>query len=189
MKKGLKFTILFIILLWGIRGIDILLPIDFSRYGILPRTKEGLLGIIFSPLIHANLTHLISNTIPLFILMLTLFIFYKSKTISIIILSILFGGILVWTFARNAFHIGASGLVNSIAAFLITGGIVRRDLKSLIIAIVIISIYGGTMIWGILPVKSWVSWEGHLFHIIAGIVLAYFYRNIEIERNDKGTEF
>ena len=107
-------------------------------------------------------------------------IFYKNVAPKIVILSILGGGILVWIFARSSYHVGASGLIYSLAAFLIANGFFRKNFKSIVIAVAIVIFYGG-LFWGIFPTKVRISWEGHLFGAIAGIILAYIFKNEELD--------
>lgn len=166
-------VLIFIGVLWGIKLIDAIIPFDFAQLGIVPRTFKGLLGILFAPFLHANFFHLLSNTIPTFVLLLVLLSFYKKEAPIVILLSILMGGALVWIFGRSASHVGISGLIYSMAAFLITAGFLKKDIKSLLLSIVIIILYGG-LIWGIFPGRFWVSWEGHFFGAVVGVSLAFF---------------
>ncbi|MEA3444202.1 MAG: rhomboid family intramembrane serine protease [Bacteroidota bacterium] len=171
-KKSFKFILYFVGLMWAVWLIDLVLPYEFARLGIRPRSFSGLIGIVFAPIIHANFLHLLSNTFPIIVLLLALFIYDEKKAVTTILLSVLLGGILVWTFAREAFHVGASGLIYSLAAYLIASAFFRFDFKSFIIALIIFIFYGG-LIWGIFPTRSWVSFEGHLFGAIAGIFIAW----------------
>lgn len=174
--KGIKNVILFIVFIWLIFFINVFLSLDLYRFGIIPRQINGLYGIIASPLLHANLYHLIANTVPLFILMITLVIFYKRIAGEVIVMIIFIGNALVWLFARPSVHIGASGLIYGIAGFLFFIGLFHKSFKSLIIAIIIAFFYGG-LIWGVMPFNPYISWEGHLFGAVAGLILAYGYRN------------
>lgn len=173
LKGTFLYVLVFIGLLWGIKIIDILIPFDFTQFGIVPRTMKGLTGIIFAPLLHANIFHLISNTIPAFVLLLVLYSFYKKEAFIVILLSVIIGGGLVWVFGRSASHVGISGLIYSLAAFLITAGFIKKDIKSLLISVVIIAIYGG-LIWGVFPGRFWISWESHFFGALVGVFLASY---------------
>jgi membrane associated rhomboid family serine protease len=173
--SSIKKALLLFCLLWFVYLVDFKFGLGLSRFGILPRTKTGLIGIAASPFLHANLYHIVSNTVTLFFLSLTLWSFYPRIASRVIILSIIIGGSLVWVFARQSVHIGASGLIYSIAAFLVAMGLFHRSFRSLLIAIFIAFFYGG-LIWGVFPSNPRISWEGHLFGGIAGIVLAYSYR-------------
>lgn len=171
-KKRITIVLVFVLILWTIKVIDTILPYDLCQLGIVPRSIRGLVGIILAPFLHANYFHLISNTIPTFVLLLALLSFYKKHALTVIIGSVLLGGVLVWIFGRTASHVGISGLIYSLAAFLIMAGIFKKDIKSLLISLLIIILYGG-LIWGILPGRFWISWEGHLFGALAGVIIAY----------------
>ena len=180
LKKKLKYSLYFIAVLWLIWLIDLILPFQLSHLGILPRSAKGIVGIFFAPFLHANFYHLISNTLPLFFLMLTVLVFYEKIALKVIVLSILIGGIMVWIFGRPNYHIGVSGLIYSLAAFLIANGFFRKNFKAIVIAVGIIIFYSG-LFWGMFPTHFWISWEGHLFGAIAGLFLAYLYKNDELE--------
>ena len=154
--RGLKSTILFIIVIWGVFLSNKYLQLGLNNYGITPHTKIGLIGIFLSPFLHANLFHIVSNTIPLFVLTLLTIIFYKRISASVIIFSIILSGTLVWMFARPATHIGASSLIYALASFLFFMGLFHRSFLSLIIATAIAFIYGG-LIWGIFPSNPYIS--------------------------------
>jgi len=166
----------FIIVLWLIKLYEIEFNLDFSSWGLLPHSLRGLRGIFFSPLIHANLEHLIANTIPLFILTFTLFFFYRKSSYSIFILIYLFSGFFVWIGGRDALHIGVSGVIYGLAAFLFLSGIISFNIRLLTIAMIVSLVYGG-MFWGIFPVKPDISWESHLWGGISGLGFAVLYRN------------
>lgn len=172
MTKNVRYVLLFIAVLWGVRIIDSVLPIDLCQFGIIPRHFVGLLGLVFAPFLHANYFHLISNTVPIFVLLLILVSFYPKDALMVIVESALIGGGLVWLFGRPASHVGVSGLIYSLAAFLIAAGIYKKDTKSLVISIGVLLVYGG-LIWGIFPGRYWISWEGHLFGALAGGLVAY----------------
>jgi len=101
-----------------------------------------------------------------------LFTFYEKHALEVIIESVLLGGILVWIFGRSASHIGISGLIYSLAAFLIMAGLLKKDIKSLLVSVLILFLYGG-LIWGVFPGRFWISWEGHLFGAAAGVLIAF----------------
>lgn len=165
----------FIVVLWLVKLFEIEFQFDFSIWGILPLTVRGLRGILFSPLIHANLEHLIANTLPLFILTFSLFFFYRKYSYTIFVFIYLFSGLFVWLGGREALHIGASGVIYGLAAFLFISGIISFNIRLLTISLVVSLVYGG-MFWGIFPIKPEISWESHLWGGISGLVLAILYR-------------
>jgi len=164
-----------IVVLWLVKLFEFEFDLDFSTWGVLPHDIRGLRGIIFSPLIHASFTHLIANTIPLFILTFSLFFFYRKSSYAIFILIYLFSGIFVWLGGREALHIGASGLIYGLAAFLFMSGIISFNIRLLTISMIVSLVYGG-MFWGIFPLKPEISWESHLWGGVSGFGLAFFYR-------------
>ena len=168
----------FPVVLWVVHLFFYFLSTDFTRLGLLPRTPVGLLGIITSPLIHADFSHLISNTIPLLILGWIIFNFYPKVSYLLFFFVYFMTGILVWIFARQVYHIGASGIVYGFVSFLFFSGIFRRDNKSIALALVITFLYGG-LVWGILPGLEGISWESHLFGGISGLLAAYMFRKID----------
>jgi len=163
-------------LIWMVFIADMIIPADFNRFGIFPRTISGLYGIPLSPFLHANIQHILSNSLPLFFLTFTLLVFYERIAFQVWVFSAITGGLLVWVFARQAIHIGASGVIFSLISFLIASGIFRRSFISIIISLVILLFYGGA-IWGVLPTQPGVSWEAHLFGFLSGIFFAYVYKD------------
>ncbi len=172
MKNALQKSAIFVVIIWAVYLIDSIFNLGVVSFGgILPRSISSLKGVLLSCFVHANLYHIISNTVPLFILLTILFSFYGKNSIRTIFLITIIGGIGVWIFARNSYHVGASGLIYGLVTFLITKGIVIKKFKPLIIAVIVAFSYGG-LIWGVFPTYSFVSWEGHLFGAIAGVVVA-----------------
>ena len=166
-----KYIIQFIICIYIIFVVSVFIPI--TQFGIIPRTSWGLIGILTSPFLHGGIRHLISNTLPLIALLIILNYFYKQKALSVITFTIIIGGFFVWLFARNANHIGASGLIYGLAAFLIANGFIEKKFVPILISIGVIFLYGG-LIWGVFPsTYGRVSWESHLFGAIAGILIAF----------------
>ncbi len=184
---ALKVSLVFVGLIWFVYVIDLIIPYDFSYAGIKPRSLSGLKGIVLSPFIHASLIHIISNTLPLFVLLFILFLFYKRWSWLIIFLSIIFTGIAVWLVARSNFHVGASGLIYALAAFLVTTGIYLRSVKAILISVFVIIAYGG-LIWGVMPSRPWVSWESHLFGAVAGVLIAFLLHKTIRKRREEEKE-
>jgi membrane associated rhomboid family serine protease len=170
--------LLFPFVLWFVHLLSLLFSADLSKLGLLPRNFVGLLGIFTSPLIHADFSHLISNTIPLIVLGYIVFSFYPKVSYILFIFIYFFTGLLVWIFARQVFHIGASGVVYGFVSFLFFSGIFRRDNTSISLALVITFLYGG-LVWGMIPGWKGISWESHLFGAITGLTAAYLFRKID----------
>ncbi|MDL1887428.1 rhomboid family intramembrane serine protease [Ignavibacteria bacterium CHB1] len=171
-------TSLFIMVLWFVRVFEFVTGAQLFYFGIFPGKITGLIGIITSPVIHASFSHLISNSGGLFFSMLTTIYLYRQsayKTISIIwVLS----GIIIWIFGREAYHIGASGVVYGLMSFLFFSGIFRRDKRSIALSLVVIFLYG-SMIWGLFPVDVTISNEAHIAGAIIGLACAFGFRKLD----------
>ncbi len=175
---SLVFPVLFLIVIWMVKISEILLDIDFVFLGIYPLKAKGLVGIITAPLIHSDIGHLIANSIPILILGTGLFYFYNKIAYKVFFLSYFITNIWIWFGARQAYHIGASGLVYSFAAFLFFSGIIRKNVKLVAISLLVVFLYG-SMIWGVLPIQPHISWESHLLGAIAGMILAIYYKDMD----------
>jgi len=174
--KSLLIPGAFVMLLWIILIIQKTFDLNSAYwFGLYPRSLSGLIGIITSPLIHAGFAHLFSNTLPVFLLSAGIIYFYPETAFKVIAIIYFFTGILVWLFARQVFHIGASGLIYGFAAFLFFSGIFKRDNRSIGLSLLVVFLYGG-MVWGILPGQPGISWESHFFGGITGIVCAFVFR-------------
>ncbi len=158
--------------MWLVFSVEVYAQLDFSFLGIKPRVLFGLIGVVTAPLIHGSLFHLLSNTFPLLFLGATLFFFYERIAGIVFFRSYIWTNLLVWIFARDALHIGASGIVYGLATFLIFFGLFRRDFLSLFISIVVFLVYGGVF-YGILPTQTSVSWEAHLAGALVGLFSAF----------------
>ncbi len=183
MKNALIVSAAIAGIMWVSYLLDLVLPGEFTSWGIEPRSLSGLKGIVFAPFIHHGFLHIISNTSAVFILTFVLFKFYEEVAAKVWAGSAAIGGSLVWLLGRPAMHVGVSGVIFSLIGFLISAGIFKFNLKSLAIAVVILFMYGGTVIFGVLPVNPFVSWEGHLFGLIAGIGIAYYMYKIAPKDN------
>ena len=175
-KQSLIFPIAFTFVIWAIKIFEWGLDIDLHQGGIFPLQVKGLLGIITSPFIHGDFEHLIANTIPMFALSWGIFYFYKQLAFRIVLYCLFTTNILLWLGAREAWHIGASGLVYAFASFLFFSGLFRNYYKLIAISFVVAFLYGG-LFWGIFPVLKDVSWEGHLFGGCSGLIYALAFRN------------
>ena len=164
-----------VMILWLVKLFEFEFQLDFTTWGIFPLAVKGLPGIIFSPLIHGSFEHLIANTLPLFILTFSLFFFYRKSSYTIFALIYLLSGLFVWLCGREAWHIGASGVIYGLAAFLFLSGVISLNIRLLTISMVVSLIYG-SMFWGIFPVKPEISWESHLWGGVSGLGLALLYR-------------
>lgn len=180
-KYSLILPLFFILILWLIKIVDVSEHLNLYYFGNFPRDVKGLWGILLSPLIHADFNHLISNSIPLFVLGTGIIFFYRNLAYKVFALVWILSGICVWLGARDSYHIGASGLIYGIAAFLFLSGIIRKDFRLAAISLLVVFLYG-SLIWGVLPIFPQISWEYHLFGGISGFIAAIIYRKQGPER-------
>ncbi|MFK8111688.1 MAG: rhomboid family intramembrane serine protease [Rubripirellula sp.] len=162
-----------VLVLWLVFIVDALIPAQLVGWGLHPRTLTGLIGVVSMPLLHGSLGHIVSNTVPLIVL-LVLLSGSKANNWTIVLAVVLLNGALLWLFGRNAIHVGASGLVFGLIAFLIVSGAIEKRPIPLAIAVLVGLLFGGTLITGVLPrMGGQVSWDGHLTGAIAGGTVAY----------------
>jgi membrane associated rhomboid family serine protease len=160
-REELRCIFLFVAALWTVFFVTLVFP-SLDSFGVVPRTFKGLIGIPASPFLHANFHHLLGNTIPLCVL-LTLLAGSKAHSWEIVVDVIILGGVLLWLFGRSAVHIGASGLICGLISFLIFSGIFEKRLVPLVVSLVVAFLYGGTLLWGVLPqIGTNISWDGHI---------------------------
>jgi len=163
-----------VFLMWLVFSVEFFYGIDLGYLGIYPRTLHGLAGVLFAPMIHGNLGHLLSNTFPLLFLGTLLYFFYDRIGGIVFFRCYFITNLLVWLFSpRLSYHIGASGLIYGLAAFLILFGLLRQDFVSLTISVIILFVYGGAIWYGVFPHDPRVSWEAHLFGALTGAVTAF----------------
>jgi len=158
-------------LMWVSEIIDTVPGVDLDQYGIQPREVDGLTGIAAAPMLHAGFDHLVANT-SVFVVLGLLVAWLTKHFWKVTVGVALLGGLAVWLVgAPQSVHIGASGLVYGYAAFLVVYGLVARRVTAVIVAVVVFLVYG-SIVWGVLPGQPGVSWEGHLFGAVAGLLLA-----------------
>jgi membrane associated rhomboid family serine protease len=166
----------FLLVIWLVFLVDSSLKLDLVYHGLFPRKISGLQGILFAPLIHGGIKHIVANSLPLFALSSLLFYFYRNLSYKVLIICYLLTGILVWIIGRPSYHVGVSGIIYSLAGFLFASGIIRKHIGLMAISFLVAFQYG-SMIWGIFPIEDRVSWESHLSGLMAGLALAWVYRN------------
>jgi len=192
MDKNFKFTnaviglpLFFVLFLWFVYWLEIRFDFDFIEHGVYPRTFSGLQGVIFSPFIHSDLEHLYNNSIPLLVLLAALQFFYAKQSFTVIFYGIIFSGLITWLIGRQNYHIGASGLIYVLFAFIFFKGIFTKYYRLVALSLTVIMIYGG-MVWYVFPkVDDTVSWEGHLAGLITGFVLAILHQTPEFKKVPK----
>ncbi|MDX6746708.1 rhomboid family intramembrane serine protease [Polaribacter sp. PL03] len=189
-KKQLKISksiffipTLYVFGIWFIYWIEIYFNFNFNKYGVFPRELIGLRGVFLTHFIHSDTSHLFNNSIPLFVLLLSLFYFYKDIAFKVLIYGALLSGFITWCIARESYHIGASGIVYLLFSFIFFSGIIRKHYRLVALSLIIIFLYG-SMIWYVLPIKEGMSWEGHLSGFLVGILFAALYRNKGIVKEE-----
>lgn len=178
-KLALKTALWFTVSLWLILLIDAVLGLDLNHYGLRPRHLQGLSGIFTAPLLHSGAEHLFSNTLPLLISLSTLLYLYPRSAMRVIPCIWMGSGLLAWVIGRESLHFGASGLVYGMLAYVFVGGILRMDMRSVAVSVMVWFLYG-SMIWGVLPIRPDMSWELHLSGAILGVVMAIAYRRWDV---------
>lgn len=160
---------LFIGVMWMVEIADqVAFDDGLDRHGILPRSLDGLDGVLWAPFLHGGLGHLVSNTLPVLVLGALVALHGVRRWLVVTLFITLVGGGLTWLFARTAIHIGASLLVFGYITYLVVIGLRERSASGIAIGLLVLLLYGGTLLAGVLPVSSAVSWEGHFFGAIAG---------------------
>lgn len=173
LRRQLKIIGALVAVMWLVEIADTLIfGGRLDALGIYPRELFGLRGILFAPFLHGGFAHLIANTVPLVTLAWLVMFRRTSEFFVVTALVMLIGGGGVWLLGRPAMHIGASGLIFGYLGFLLLRGYFEKRLGSVIFSALIGGVYGG-MLWGVLPGLPGVSWEGHLFGFIGGVVAAW----------------
>ncbi|AQS93736.1 rhomboid family intramembrane serine protease [Polaribacter sp. BM10] len=175
--------VLYVIAIWIIYWVEIKFNFNFNKFGILPRNFQGLRGVFFTHFIHSDTKHLFNNSIPLFVLLLSLFYFYRDIGLKILIYGGFLSGFLTWIIARESYHIGASGIVYLLFSFVFFSGIIRKHYRLVALSLIIIFLYG-SMIWYVLPIKEGMSWEGHLSGFIIGFLFSIIFRKKGIVKKE-----
>lgn len=175
LKSSVVVPLIWVALMWGVHLYGHFSDSILSKWGIYPRTLSGLKGILFAPFLHGDFSHLLNNTYPMLFLGTALFMFYRKASYKVLLWGTLLTGVWVWAGARESFHIGASGVVYVLAAFIFFSGVFAGNKRMMGLSLITVFVYG-SMVWGVLPLKAGVSWESHLFGGVAGVLLAYIYR-------------
>jgi len=187
-RESLILPIVFVALLWLIHLAKIVFNLRLRHWGIYPMQPGGLQGIITGPLVHGDIPHLFSNSVPLLLLGVTTIYFYRRVAIPAIGMIYILTGFAVWIFGRPVYHIGASGIVYGLVAFLFWNGIFLKNRTSLVLSLIVLMMYGGLFL-GVLPDQPGISWEGHLFGAFSGVFASFWYKDElrEIQRQQTVT--
>lgn len=169
--------LLTLLIMWSVFAIEHFGDFDFYRYGIYPRDWVGLRGIVLAPFIHGHLEHIWNNSISVVVLLLALRFFYRKDFWPVVIWGTLGAGVFTWIVGRGSFHIGISGLIYALFAFMFFKGIRTKYYRLMALSLAIILFYGG-MIWYVFPnIQNDISWEGHMGGFLTGLFLAFYLPN------------
>jgi membrane associated rhomboid family serine protease len=166
---------LFVALLWAIFGLDLYLDLNLYQYSLLPRDFSQWFGVFTFPLIHGGIDHIAGNTWSIFILLAAVRYFFPQIFGKVFWASFLLPGVITFFIARPSFHLGASGMVYSLVAFLFFSGVIRLNRYLLALSMLMVFLYGNS-VWYIFPIEEGISWEGHLSGGIIGLALAIVFR-------------
>ena len=171
-------SIILISILWVVFLLNDIFGLHWNDYGLVPRDVKGLSGIFTMPFLHGSYEHLFSNSIPLLVLLFSIFYFFQKKSVLILLMTWFMAGILTWVIGTEGIHVGASGIVYALAFFLVTISVIKQEVKLMSYSLIIVFLYG-SIVWGFFPQlfpDKHISWEGHLAGAITGVTLAFFYR-------------
>jgi membrane associated rhomboid family serine protease len=159
-----------------VKLLEVTLSTDLVHHGVYPRSASGLVGILLFPFIHADWKHLFNNSSAIFVLGTMLYFFYRPMASKTLLWVYLLSGVWLWVGGRSNYHIGASAIVYGLFGFLFVSGLLRRHLKLMALSLLVVFLYG-SLVWGIFPIDHQISYEGHLFGLLAGLVVALVYRH------------
>lgn len=175
---SIRYPILLLILIWVIEVTEQLLDLKLQFLGIFPREWGGITGIITGPFIHGDWGHLASNSIPLLVLTSILVLFYPRVAKQAFIFITIGTGIMVWLFARLSYHIGASGVIYGLVSFIFWTGVFKKNVKSIVLSLIVMTLYAGSVESMFPNVAENISWESHLFGAMTGLVAAFIFKNV-----------
>ena len=176
---AVRLSLVFVALLWLLQVLVTGPGIDVGDFGVRPRVPAGLLGILTAPLVHGDFSHLLANSVPLAVLGSAMLYLYPSASRIVLPAVYLLPGLAVGLFARGSSHIGSSGLVYGMFAYVLAAGLIRRDRRAIATSLLVCFLYG-TLVWGVLPIQPRMSWETHLAAAIIGLALAFALRERDV---------
>ena len=176
-RQNLQTAFAAIAILWLVYFLNLILEIDLRLYGIVPRDIDELIGILAAPFLHVDIQHLTANSGILFILLAVSLSYSRAQTLKAVLIMVILGGGMVWLLGTGGtIHIGASGIIFGLIGYLMCLGFFRRNWKAVMISVAITILYGGSL-YSLLIYIPGISWSGHLFGFVSGVVAAWWVRN------------
>ncbi len=172
----IRYPLLLLAIIWIITPLNLIFDLGLTKLGIFPRDPVYLLAVFTGPLIHGSLGHLASNSLPILTLTSILVLFYPKVAFKVFISITIGTGLMVWLWARPSYHVGISGVIYGLIAFIFWIGIFRKNLKTIVLAFVVLILYSGSVASIFPNVEENISWESHLFGGIFGILVAFAFR-------------
>jgi membrane associated rhomboid family serine protease len=170
--RALQLLLAMVLLMWVLEVVDTGLDNRLDRYGIVPREAEGLDGVIAAPFLHVGFGHLIANTLPFVAMGLVIALEGPLRLLGVTAITAVVSGLGTWLIApADTIHLGASGVVFGYATYLIARGLFNRRPMEIAIGAVVALLWGGALLAGLEPQQG-ISWQGHLFGAIGGVVAA-----------------
>jgi len=179
LRLAVRLTLSFVALLWLVQVLNSALDLSPADFGVRPRDLAGLVGILFAPLVHGSFEHLFNNTPPLVVVGTAMLYLYPQAAPRVLPAVYLGPGLAVWLLARGSSHLGSSGLIYGLAAYVFVAGLIRRDRRAIGASMLVCFLYGA-MWWGVLPIEPGVSWQTHLAAALIGIACALALRRRDI---------
>lgn len=187
--KNAKAMLILVAVMWAVFLIDAILPININYYlGLDTGSWTGIIGVVAAPFLHGSFFHLLNNTFPFIILSALLFSTYGNEGWEILGGIAVFGGLATWLcgylFFTPVIHVGASGVVFGIAGFIMAAGLMTKKVTHIVVGVLALILYGFPLLFGLIPFRSGVSYSGHWFGLLAGVLMAYLYNMTQNEPKD-----